>query len=179
MIVLLLVLLTLTKQAFVDRCDMLQVASSSLANFDNLVACNMCHVKFNRNHPSWSQKYKRHMIAHSGSKPFKCSLCNYKSSRKDSVKRHAKLRHFEHLQNYGGPNNLSNAIIQIVPEVFSPPVNGQMVVKTMDTGIHWRRNFHSTGKGALYSFIFHLCSLKQCWCGSDVRMAHKLAATEA
>jgi len=30
---------------------------------------------------------------HSGCKPFKCKFCDYRSARKDSVKRHAKLLH--------------------------------------------------------------------------------------
>ncbi|KAA0202709.1 hypothetical protein HAZT_HAZT000645 [Hyalella azteca] len=47
--------------------------------------CPICNKVFDRENPSWSKKYNRHMIAHSGSKPFKCYFCDYRSSRKDSA----------------------------------------------------------------------------------------------
>lgn len=55
--------------------------------------CHICHKVFSRENPSWSQMYRRHMLAHTGSKPYKCFYCDFRSSRKDSVSRHVRLRH--------------------------------------------------------------------------------------
>lgn len=56
------------------------------------------------------------MLAHTGSKPYKCLFCDYRSSRKDSVKRHARLRHYQGVPGVDGSTKVGNVVVQVIEE---------------------------------------------------------------
>lgn len=74
------------------------------------LSCPECCRRF-------TDKYKRdrHLLIHSGLKPFACPFCAYRSNRKDPVMRHLKFKHVQELRLYkddntpGAQDNLLNA----------------------------------------------------------------------
>ncbi|KAI9206577.1 uncharacterized protein BJ171DRAFT_421767, partial [Polychytrium aggregatum] len=47
--------------------------------------CPTCHLSFRR-----SEHLSRHLLTHSGAKPFLCHICSRSFSRLDAVQRHVK-----------------------------------------------------------------------------------------
>jgi len=93
--------------------DVLQVVCSFPPSASNdPVICLICNKVFDRTlDQSWSQKFRRHMLSHSGAKPYECYFCGYKSSRKDSVKRHIRLRHYSKLIDAGCAPDIPNHFV--------------------------------------------------------------------
>lgn len=54
--------------------------------------CNICGKQFLPG-PSLKQKMERHLMTHSGEKPFLCPECPHRCSRKDSLKVHIARMH--------------------------------------------------------------------------------------
>ncbi|KAK7065658.1 hypothetical protein SK128_018496, partial [Halocaridina rubra] len=54
--------------------------------------CRVCGKQFQPS-PSWKQKLTRHIMTHSGEKPFSCAYCPHRCSRKDSLKIHMTRMH--------------------------------------------------------------------------------------
>ena len=55
---------------------------------EGFMICPYCSKKFKEKH-----KMKRHILVHTGEKPFKCSLCTYSCNRKDNLSKHVQLKH--------------------------------------------------------------------------------------
>jgi len=53
-------------------------------------SCNICG-KFIA-HP---KNVKRHMLTHTGEKPFSCHLCSYQATQQNTLKRHLFLIHYQ------------------------------------------------------------------------------------
>ncbi|XP_068237713.1 protein tramtrack, alpha isoform-like isoform X32 [Palaemon carinicauda] len=54
--------------------------------------CRVCGKQFLPS-PSWKQKLTRHLMTHSGEKPFYCPYCPHRCARKDSLKLHMSRMH--------------------------------------------------------------------------------------
>lgn len=54
--------------------------------------CRICGKQFLPS-PSWKQKLMRHLMTHSGVKPFSCPYCQYRCARRDSLKLHTMRKH--------------------------------------------------------------------------------------
>ncbi|XP_022661114.1 E3 SUMO-protein ligase EGR2-like [Varroa destructor] len=61
-----------------------------LADAEGNNRCLVCNytVKHRRN-------IYRHILTHTGDKPFQCELCSFRSSRSDKLKHHVKTKHFQ------------------------------------------------------------------------------------
>lgn len=55
--------------------------------------CPLCGKHFPRIASSWRQKLERHLLTHTGEKPYRCPYCHHRSGRKDSIKRHSRIMH--------------------------------------------------------------------------------------
>lgn len=55
--------------------------------------CPLCGKHFPRIASSWRQKLERHLLTHTGEKPYRCPYCLHRSGRKDSIKRHSRIMH--------------------------------------------------------------------------------------
>ncbi|XP_071528436.1 uncharacterized protein [Panulirus ornatus] len=55
--------------------------------------CALCGKHFPRITSSWRQKLERHLLTHTGEKPYRCPYCPHRSGRKDSIKRHGRVMH--------------------------------------------------------------------------------------
>ncbi|XP_042875630.1 longitudinals lacking protein, isoforms H/M/V-like isoform X16 [Penaeus japonicus] len=55
--------------------------------------CPLCGKHFPRVASSWRQKLERHLLTHTGEKPYRCPYCPHRSGRKDSIKRHGRIMH--------------------------------------------------------------------------------------
>ncbi|KAG7167379.1 Zinc finger protein 845-like 3 [Homarus americanus] len=55
--------------------------------------CPLCGKHFPRMTSSWRQKLERHLLTHTGEKPYRCPYCPHRSGRKDSIKRHGRIMH--------------------------------------------------------------------------------------
>lgn len=58
--------------------------------------CRICGKQFLPS-PSWKQKLMRHLMTHSGAKPFCCPYCQYRCARRDSLKLHTIRKHGRNL----------------------------------------------------------------------------------
>ncbi|KAI8432741.1 hypothetical protein MSG28_013700 [Choristoneura fumiferana] len=75
----------------------------------NRVSCPYCHRKF-----PWSSSLRRHVLTHTGQKPFKCPHCTLLFTTKSNCDRHL-------LRKHGGS---ARAILaEPIPEAVSPPQN--------------------------------------------------------
>ena len=54
----------------------------------NTWKCRICGVV-----SSQRINFKKHLMIHSGEKPYSCSFCGYKTARKENLKRHVNCRH--------------------------------------------------------------------------------------
>ncbi|XP_037795354.1 gastrula zinc finger protein xLCGF3.1-like [Penaeus monodon] len=63
-----------------------------LACLDAERRCRVCGKQFQPS-PSWKQKLTRHLMTHSGEKPFYCPQCPHRCARKDSLKLHIARMH--------------------------------------------------------------------------------------
>lgn len=54
--------------------------------------CHVCHKVFQGD----KRKYRlgRHMVTHTGERPFHCTQCPYKANQKEHLTRHMKSKHF-------------------------------------------------------------------------------------
>lgn len=78
--------------------------------------------------------YRRHMLAHSGSKPYKCILCDFRSSRKDSVSRHVRLRHSSQISMARvGPSSVFD-VVQVVEQDLHGARVGVPNIPRLDQG---------------------------------------------
>lgn len=50
--------------------------------------CQYCNYKTN-----YSTNLKKHILTHTGERPFACALCNYRSSQKTNLKTHLLMKH--------------------------------------------------------------------------------------
>lgn len=64
--------------------------SLSLSRF-----CTICGHSFSG--ITWKQKLERHLLVHTGQKPFHCPYCPHRTNRKDALKAHVAALHKVHL----------------------------------------------------------------------------------
>jgi len=53
--------------------------------------CPICRKVFSS--PTWKQKLDRHVLIHTGAKPFACPYCPHRSNRKDNLRHHINIIH--------------------------------------------------------------------------------------
>lgn len=57
-------------------------------------ACSVCGHTFSG--ITWKQKLERHLMVHTGEKPFQCPFCPHRTNRKDALKGHIAALHKVH-----------------------------------------------------------------------------------
>nr|XP_045608092.1 longitudinals lacking protein, isoforms H/M/V-like isoform X17 [Procambarus clarkii] len=74
-------------------------AGIGVAEEKNIVAlprfCSICGHSFSG--ITWKQKLERHLLVHTGQKPFHCPYCPHRTNRKDALKAHVAALHKVHL----------------------------------------------------------------------------------
>lgn len=80
-------LLKMNSDEIVQHCK--SCSSMTRYDFDHTYICIICELF----HTSNSQYMKRHIRKHTGDKPFECTYCDYRASRKDNLWVHIKMRH--------------------------------------------------------------------------------------
>lgn len=92
----------ITKISSVLNTDIPLLYTRSTTNssymFDRTVPMFICQYEQCKKFFKSRQKIERHMLTHTGEKPFNCRFCCYRSSRKDQIKVHEFSRHYDELK---------------------------------------------------------------------------------
>lgn len=90
-----------------DNCVLPIKKKSAYSSAPNRVSCPYCHRKF-----PWSSSLRRHVLTHTGQKPFKCPHCTLLFTTKSNCDRHL-------LRKHGG--SARAVLAEPIPESMSPP----------------------------------------------------------